>query len=69
MYYSLGLVGSVYPSVSAAVNRRGGETDLRALQTCAYSWPAVDREPLAHEPQKRNGFPKKIMLKQKDRAG
>jgi hypothetical protein len=34
-YYLLCLVGAVYPSVSGAVNRRGGETDLRALQTRA----------------------------------
>ena len=33
--YLLCLVGAVYPSVSGAVNRRGGETDLRALQTRA----------------------------------
>src|SRR5467141_3340433 len=33
--YLLSLVAAVYPSVSGAVNRGGGETDLRALQTCA----------------------------------
>jgi hypothetical protein len=41
----LSIVAAVYPSVSAAVNRRGGETDLRTLQTCAHSRLAVDREP------------------------
>jgi len=50
----------VYPSVSAAVNRRGGETDLSALQAFAHSWlglwlglPSTASHALAHEPEKR----------------
>src|SRR5450755_533100 len=40
------ILAVVYPSVSAAVNRRGGNRP-RPLQTCALSWHAVDRDPCA----------------------
>jgi len=49
----------VYPSVSAAVNRRNGETDLRALMDCR--WPRSVRWSMIRKSGYR--FSEKIMFK------